>query len=117
MTDNTCQNDVEEGNAALTSGEYAVALACYMRALDKQPRDARINSKVGVAYYKLHNYTAAIRHLELACELSPKDRDLLYTLGLVYVKAGEKNKALSMYDKLKKLSVDKAEELYKTIYA
>lgn len=43
MTDQECQNDVEQGNTALTSGNFVVALACYLRALDKQPNDARIN--------------------------------------------------------------------------
>lgn len=116
MTDQPCHDDIEQGNTALTSGEFETALACFLRALDKEPNDARINSKVGVAYYKLRNYSDAIKHLEYACELKPKDRDFLYTLGLVCARAGEKEKALSTYDKLKKLSVDKAEELYKAIY-
>lgn len=41
----------------------------------------------------------------------------MYTLGLVYIKAGEKAKAMALYDRLKKISVDKAEELYKAIYS
>ncbi len=117
MTDQECQNDIEQGNAALTSGNFVVALACYLRALDKHPNDARINSKVGVAYYKLKNYPDAIKHLEYAAELKQGDRDIMYTLGLVYIRAGEKAKAMSMYDRLKKISVDKAEELYKAIYS
>jgi len=117
MTDPQCQQDIDQGNAALTSGNFSEALACYLRVLEKLPNDSRINAKVGVANYKLHNYPAAMKHLEYACELTPRDRDLLYSLGLVYAKAGEKSKALSTYDRLKKLSPEKAEDLYKAIYS
>ncbi len=117
MTDPQCQQDVEQGNAALTSGNFVEALACFLRALEKLPDDPRINAKVGVASYKLHNFPAAIKHLEYACELAPKDRDMLYTLGLVCSKGGEKAKALATYDKLKKLNPEKAEELFKAIYS
>ena len=116
MNDTTAQH-WEQGAEALKNKDYRKALTHFRIVLQATPDDVRVLSRIGTCCYKLRDFTNSIKHFQKALEITPKDKDLLYTLGLVYVKAGEKMKALSMYDQLKKVHQDRAEELYKAIYA
>ena len=116
MSDKTSQH-WDQGSEAFKSKNYREALTHFRIVLEAVPDDVRTLSRVATCCYKLRDFPGAIKYFGKAIELSPKDKDLLYTLGLIYIRAGEKTKALSTYDKLKKIHVEKAEELYKAIYA
>ncbi|MBF0500995.1 MAG: tetratricopeptide repeat protein [Candidatus Riflebacteria bacterium] len=107
---------LEEGNLAFTAKKYEQALMAYERALERSPDDPVVLNKIGIAYYKLRKFPEAIDNLLKALTLKPNDKDLLNTLGLVYAKSGDRQKALSICERLRKIHPEKGEALYKAIY-
>ncbi len=107
---------LEDGNRAFADKQYDLAVKLYLEALSASPEDPAVLTKVGMAYYKLRDYKKAIEFFGKVLEKTPDDRNVLYTMGLLYMRSGDKIKALSTYDKLRKIHVEKAEELYKEIY-
>lgn len=67
-------------------GNPAQALTLWQRCVDLRPTDAMAHSSVGSALGALHRYDEALVHLERAAELSPRNVDLLYNLGALYLR-------------------------------
>ncbi|NLI77038.1 MAG: tetratricopeptide repeat protein [Candidatus Riflebacteria bacterium] len=107
---------LNEGNEAFSKANFHQALNHYLRALEMDPRHQVALIKTGSAYYKLRDFPNAVKHLAQALETDPQNRDLLSMIGMVYVRSGDKPNALAIYDRLKKVHPDKAEQLYKEIY-
>lgn len=59
---------------------------------------------LGSAQYALEDYKAAEQNLEKASILLPKDREVLTLLGKLYVETGQKERALTAYERLYSLS-------------
>ncbi|GAB6066147.1 hypothetical protein JCM9492_12390 [Aquifex pyrophilus] len=56
------------------------------------------------------------KELEEELKNRPKDSELLFKLGIAYVRAGKIDKAREVYKKLKNLDKEKASELLDRIY-
>lgn len=56
------------------------------------------------------------RELEEELKQRPNDSELLFKLGIAYVRAGKIDKAREIYKKLKNLDKEKASELLDRIY-
>jgi tetratricopeptide (TPR) repeat protein len=111
------ENLLEQASAAFAAKEYRQAVMLLRKVVAAEPTNVKALTKMGTAFYKLREYDEAAEHLKKAIVVEPKDRDLWFALGLVCIKKGDRPAALQTYDKLKKIHVDKADELYKLIYS
>jgi len=82
--------------------EYNEALEYYLKALDLATSSSSVrntgiiiylNTRIGYIYFEKKKYSQAIEYLEKAKEMSPKNVEVAYYLGLSYDKIGEKEKA------------------------
>lgn len=105
-----------KGDEAFLAKDLRQALTYYRKALDKEPDNIRCLRKAGTTFYKLREWPEAVSCFEKAVAQQPKEKDLLFSLGLVFVRSGNRTQALAVYDRLKKVHVDKAEEFFKIIY-
>ena len=62
------------------------AIGVYESALKKNPRDAKLASKIGRAFVKTHNYTKAINYYEAALKQTPGMSELRYDLADLLIK-------------------------------
>jgi N-acetylmuramoyl-L-alanine amidase len=62
-----------EGQAELTGGNVAKALALLHDAESKDPRNDRVQALLGRAYFQQGDARAALRHFTLAVRLNPED--------------------------------------------
>jgi tetratricopeptide (TPR) repeat protein len=91
----------EEGRnleEAKTYIEQAVALL---------PKDGFVRDSMGWVYYRLGDFPAAVRELELAVVLSPDDPTIYEHLGDAYLKANDSVKARKAYVKALELHEEK----------
>ena len=110
------QSFIEKGNKAIEEKNYLIALTAYQDALRLSPDDPKLMAKVGFAAYKMKNLPLAIEMYAKALEKDPRDTGIMGSLGRLYIKTGDKTKALSVCEKLRKVNPEKGEELYKDIY-
>ena len=85
---------------------------------DKNPSDfdAKGCLKIGIQCYELGSFQNAIKYLERAVDLEPKWGRARYALGLAYLKAGDKESAISQYEGLKSLDENYARKLFDDIH-
>ncbi len=57
-----------------------------------------------------------IQDLKTELEKNPEDSELLFKLGMAYVRIGKTDEAREVYKKLKEIDSDKAKELLDAIY-
>lgn len=77
--------NIEEAKAYI---EQAVALL---------PKDGYVRDSLGWVYYRLGNFSAAVRELELAVMLSPDDPTIYEHLGDAYLKNNDSSRARKAY--------------------
>lgn len=89
------------------------AKAYIERAVALLPKDGYVRDSLGWVYYRLGDFPAAIRELELALSLSPDDPAIYEHLGDAYLKNNEPDKAGKAYEKAMEFSreAEKKEEL------
>jgi len=63
-----------------------------------------INTRIGYIYFENRKYSEAIEYLERAETISPYNIEAAYYLGLSYDKIGEKENALSYFEKVLELA-------------
>jgi tetratricopeptide (TPR) repeat protein len=94
------------------NNEYDKALEYYLKALaldlvlEKKNTNIYLylNTRVGTIYFQKKDYLQAIEYLEKAAEMSPRNVEVIYYLGLSYAKIGEKEKALTSFTKVLELA-------------
>jgi tetratricopeptide (TPR) repeat protein len=101
-----CYNELENYDSAIYYLKKATAL-------DNKYSNAY--TELGYAYYAKGSYTAALTEFNRAIELNAYANLPFYYSGKCYVKLGQKNNALRMYEKLKPLHAANAEKLYAEI--
>ena len=69
------------------------AISVYESALKKNPRDAKLASKIGKAFVKTHNYNKAINYYETALKQTPTFAELRYDLADLLIKLKQFEKA------------------------
>ncbi len=87
---------VNLGGVLLNLKKPKEALEFNRRAIHERPDDALANSQLGMSYYWLEDYTAALKYLKLAKELDPVhfSRPQLM-LAQIYVRRGERENAVA----------------------
>ncbi|EDP99564.1 hypothetical protein KT99_12289 [Shewanella benthica KT99] len=78
--------------------EHERARILYKLALKKEPHSALIITNLGYSYYLSGNYTLAENHLKQAIREDPSFDRGWTNLGLVYVRKGLYNRALSTFE-------------------
>ena len=77
--------------------------------------NAAIRRELGLAYTALSKDAKAIAELEAAVKLDTKFDDVRKVLGELYLRQGNRAKALSMYQQLKDSGSPRARELFDAI--
>ena len=105
---------VEEAKHYYTEGHIREALSMFKQAEVRDPESWKASYWVALSYYRLNNYTMALKHVESARRKDTKvDADLHELLGRCYHQNGFLDSALANYGRaLNELSQQRAEELH-----
>jgi len=88
------------------------AIEQYNQAIRIDPNNDKFYFNLGVSYYSLGFYEDAINALKHAININPDNAKSHYSLGGVYNLIGDRKSALNEYEILKKLDINKANELF-----
>jgi tetratricopeptide (TPR) repeat protein len=83
--------------------EFEDAERCFQQAADMAPNDYRAYLNLGKLAVSRHDQAEALRQLNRARALSPRQYTVLYTLSLVYSQLGRKAEADQLQQTLKRL--------------
>lgn len=75
------------------------AKAYIEQAVALLPKDGFVRDSLGWVYYRLGDFPAAVRELEIAVSLSPNDYAIYEHLGDAYLKNNEPDKAAEAFEK------------------
>ena len=83
----------DDGMFDFSRGDYAAAVEKFLSILNQRPDhfDARLS--LGMAYYRMENYAAAIEEGHKAERLRPQEQLVHTNLSLFYMKSGNKTTA------------------------
>ena len=96
-------------------GRDREALSAYQKFLELNPNpqpDLFIYSRLGKIYYRIDEPESAIRFLEKAKGIRPKNFEVNYYLALCYDRLNQFDKASQLYNELIKLNPEGAEAYY-----
>jgi len=94
---------VEQGDKFYGKKDYKHALESYLAALESNPDDAAINSKVGLSYLYSETKSKAAKYISKAYRLNPSvDDQIDYHLGLAFQNTNEFKKAIESFEEFKK---------------
>lgn len=94
----TAADFVEAGDAAARAGKWSDAVAAYSMAAKKEPRNASIKTKLGLAQNNAGDTSAAQSTLEAAAALGAKG-EVYKVLGNIYLANGDVAGARDWYQK------------------
>jgi len=97
-------------------GNYTKAIEVFKQAIRINPDDAEAYCYIGRVYANLDNYIKAIEAHKQAIHINPDYVEAHFLLAINYLIIGDKNSALNEYKILKELDIDKANELFDSIY-
>ncbi len=81
------------------SGFYQKAIDSYKKYLEKKSTDVDVIIDMGVCYYQLRNYDAAIKTMEKGISLNPKHQIAYFNLGIVNSAKGNHDEAVKYWNK------------------
>lgn len=87
---------------------YREAVDSYSKAIDEQPRSARLYNKLGISFHHQMMFGQAKRYYERASELDQKYSQAINNLGAVYYAEGRYKRAQKAYEKALKLTPNSA---------
>ena len=105
---------VEEAKHYYSDGHIKEALAMFKQAELKDPESWKASYWVALSYFRLNNFTMALKHIESARRKDKEvDADLHELLGRCYHQNGLLDSALANYGRaLNELSKQRAEDLH-----
>ncbi len=92
------------GQALLTTGDEAGAVAAFRKELESNPNDFLSNLQLGVVLKQDQNYDEARRYFEHALLVRPGDPGVRYQLATLDVSAGKNDEARQVLETLTKES-------------
>lgn len=78
---------------------------------DLAPNDPWVHAQLASCYHHLDLSEDEIREYEILLNIRPKDKEILYRLGMLYFKLGKNAKGLSIYGSLKEIDAKDAAHL------
>jgi len=100
---------LEQRGDELRSGKfYLDALDYYRAALKKDPNNARILNKGGIAFLQMHRFDEAQKEFERSIKKDRAYANAYNNLGVIYYHNRKYSKAISLYAKAIKLNQDSA---------
>jgi len=91
------------------SGNLQQAENIYREILRDEPNNFYALHYLGILYYQLRNYDAAIKYIRKASELNPTAADAFYNLGNVYKDSGHLDEAINCFQKSLELNPQNAD--------
>lgn len=98
------QRLVAKGNGLYKRGNYKGSIAAFNEALAIDDSNEKAHLGIGTAYFDSEQNQMALKHLQRAIELSPRNAQALVSLGNVHQAMGNAAKAKEAYEKY--LAVD-----------
>lgn len=77
------------------------ALLNYQKVIELDPKISAAHDGISFIYMFEKKYDKAIYHLEAALQIQPDLDNIVYNLGVAYLKKGDKTKALSFFNQFK----------------
>ena len=81
-------------------------------AVKKSPQVPRVHLNLGRAYYKFNNMDSAMLEAKIALELYPSYSDAYFFIGKIYLKSGQIDKAIEIFEELLKFQPSMAVMAY-----
>ena len=103
-TEYTADYWVQQGNEFFSKGSYEVALDCYNKSIELDPRNAVSWNNKGLALYYLGKYNETIRAYEKAIEIDPQYADAWGGKGDALRILGEYNESVKAYENAIKIN-------------
>lgn len=94
------------GNEAHTKRRFTMAEACFLEALQHQPKNAVYWYNLGNAQRELGRPKEALKSFQESLTLNPDDADALNNLGNVYRELGQLDQAILSYKQALKINPD-----------
>jgi tetratricopeptide (TPR) repeat protein len=91
---------VSMGNALMDRGQYDLAVECYRRALEQQPKAVDVRVDMGTCQHALGENQRAITNFKTALEHQPDHEIAKFNLGIVYFTLGDKAQAVEWWNRL-----------------
>ena len=98
----------QRGDELRSSKYYLDAVDFYRAALKKDPNNARIYNKVGIAELQMHRFDEAKKDFEKSIKRDRTYSNAYNNLGVIYYHDKKYSKAINLYQKAIKLSQDSA---------
>jgi type IV pilus assembly protein PilF len=91
-----------QGTRNLVDKEYTKALKNLLEANTYRPKDTKIHTNLGMAYYFKKNSDLALKHLRYAIELDPKNTDAKLNIATIHMEQNNYNDAEKLYQEVLK---------------
>ncbi|GAB6190908.1 class I SAM-dependent DNA methyltransferase [Desulfocastanea catecholica] len=101
-----------EACTAQTEGRLAEAMDNYLLLLEYFPEAAMLRYNLGLVYYSLEDFTAALAEFAQALTCRPEDGDTLFNLALCQKKIGDSVAAIASYRRLLQAMPDHTDGWY-----
>lgn len=108
---NLAQTHLNLGDSRLGEGNAQAALVYYRKALELKPKWAEAHKGAALALAELGKFPEALAEIKRAINLEEKNIDVVYSLGVVYLKTGKPKEVEKVIRDLQKLDPQRAIEL------
>jgi tetratricopeptide (TPR) repeat protein len=89
------------GAVEFARGEHEKAAAFFNRAHSADPENTLTIKNLAACLYKIKKYKEAIPFLRKVLELTPEDKEALFSLGNAYLEAGQSDMAVKIFTHLR----------------
>lgn len=95
---------LQQGQAAMTGGDYPKALQAFDALVALEPEFAEAWNRRATLHYLMGNYPASISDVERTLRLEPRHFGAMSGLGLIYDAMGEEEAALAAFKEALKMN-------------
>jgi Flp pilus assembly protein TadD len=97
MSEHETYDLFQQGKTHLKNGHAAQATVALEKAKRREPEKASIREALGIAYFRIHRWSAAESEFRAMLDLAPNDDYAHYALGRCLEKQGKAHEANGHY--------------------